>query len=133
MTRELKFRAWDKTEKKMNILGEIGICQEYSCITFTNEEHRICDWPLGDNETLENQIIMQYINMKDKNDKEIYEDDIAEMRHDKHVYWRRVVRWESITDPELGGEIGRGFDTGFEASEVIGNIHQNPELLERPT
>ena len=82
--------------------------------------------------------IEQYTCLKDKNGKEIYEGDIVseEFEYDgkkAKTIWQ--VRW---CDDEYAFELhyARGFeidDCSLDAGEnyeIIGNIHENPELLE---
>lgn len=118
--REIKFRAWDKKEKKMQYLKNIGICYEYSCLTFQGDSYSgICEWPTGDDSEIENQEIMQYTGLNDKNGKESYDGDI--------------LKWfySNYAEPciaEVTFSNGR-FDIPSEEFEIIGNIYQNPELL----
>lgn len=64
MSREIKFRAWDKENKQIELVDFLG----------ENTLH-ICNAEWENREDFE---IMQYTGLKDKNDKEIYEDDIVQ-------------------------------------------------------
>jgi len=70
-------------------------------------------------------VLMQFTGLTDKNGKEIYEGDI-------------VRRWRSPVPKVVEWKTDRWVYTGFNVSsnskygntlEVIGNIYQNPELL----
>jgi hypothetical protein len=73
--------------------------------------------------------IMQYTGLKDKNGKEIYEGDILyyESCDDK-----KEVMWGPILDHDtkMGYGDGWGLVSTDEDAEIIGNIYENPELLE---
>mgnify|MGYP001233689767 FL=1 len=77
-------------------------------------------------------ILMQYTGLKDKNGKEIYEGDIIrESDGDGGYIYAKVVYYK---DGFMGKE--KGFEPEYPISdfknetEVIGNIYENPELLE---
>ena len=138
--RKIKFRAWDKENKKMvfplAIRFEI-ISDKYGYIF--NPNFNTKEGVLTSNEYIEPKVVlkegaliakditlMQYTGLRDTDNKEIYEGDICAYT----PYWVREVKWEAIDDPEMGDSIGVGYDDCYTYGKVIGNIYENPELLE---
>jgi hypothetical protein len=118
--REIRFRAWDKEERKMwypVAVGECGAFIDAFGIKALDRQH---------------DPIMQYIGIKDKNGKEIYEGDILEFENEylfKPGKHRSEVKY---TPPsfEFAGMCGwEGKDIEFKYTQVIGNIYENQELL----
>lgn len=69
-------------------------------------------------------ILSQYTGLKDKNGVEIYEGDIVCNEGFKEkVYWDEFYGWV-VSDEAMLGEVN------FARIQVIGNIYENPELLE---
>lgn len=151
--REIKFRAWHKPTKQYTIQSfwKYGDNEEYE----ETGDHLaisidgcLCDEGYGNGmsgvQNSDDYIIEQYTGVKDKNGKEIYEGDILGCKHSaQSPYSRsnrniRVVR-ENPKTHQLGlfGDTNSDYEaTGFGLSEttknrfeVIGNIHENEELL----
>lgn len=117
--REIKFRAWDKSSSVMVYSGA-------DVSWLSDKEVTVGDLV----NSFEDESLMQYTGLKDKNGKEIYEGDILDGHDDGlvKVVWRGAG-WEC--DFEDDGNIGLDemciwFGNN---SEVIGNIYENPELL----
>ncbi|USK56549.1 YopX family protein [Cytobacillus solani] len=127
--REIKFRAWDlDAQDRMYSWDEIKL--HFS----EHVEH-------------EKVVVMQYTGLKDKNDKEIYEGDILNFvefdttgGHRDDREFTGIVKWKNgmfeiwnKPDSEFYGADG-GFVLQYiwlqdDEIEVIGNIYENPELL----
>lgn len=108
------------------------------------ESHRIVfwvagDWNMGgwDYEEVIPETIGQYTGLKDKNGKEIYEGDIIGCYNPKikHLIFYNEKQGRFMA--ALNGDIENDYtsvcgldDSRWNASkEVIGNIHDNPELI----
>lgn len=121
--RELKFRAWDIIHKQMVWPQFIKFTAEGFVYELTNSvTGASIKMPL-----------MQYTGLKDKNGKEIYEGDIVKGVSNKKiaVEWLNVDNTEAFFLP-FGYANSCGCCGAYEdflKPEIIGNIHENPELL----
>lgn len=79
-----------------------------------------------------NFTIEQYTGLKDKNGKEIYEGDVLSCyNHDADNHYEGKVVWSSVDNGyKLEDTDGDEYDLyKYHIQSVIGNIHENPELL----
>ena len=128
--RDIKFRAWNEVEEKMLNWNEFLDTNMKN--TFIAPEST-------------GLILMQYTGLKDKNGKEIYEGDIVKVKlykgEEEKYFIGKVEYFGSnfIVDADNNSEYhvydldGFGIDYRYnlEDCEVIGNIYDNPELLEK--
>ena len=116
--REIKFRAWDKLGLSGGMIYDVQ---------FRREEQTFDQYINTDEGRY---ILMQYTGLKDKNGKEIYEGDILQRTKPE---WLFVVKWVDFRARFILDGIGTVLrqDISFsEVCEIIGNIHQHPELLD---
>ena len=162
--REIKFRAWDKKEKRMfrvwklTFSGvnhpEVSELMDRPHPRFSLEEAELKHHPL-------NTIIMQYTGLRDKNGREIYEEDIIKGHLDSKWDTKKKT-W--IAEEYLLGKVVYNAEQGvygikhdsylyrassdcdlaiktslenylplnyFVELEVVGNVFENPELLKK--
>ncbi len=113
--RDIRFRAWDKEDKKM--------------IGWDAKDGALRNTPFGWIENRDYVKLMQYTGLKDKNGKEIYEGDIV--RTSKHMtpteyYSPETVKWD---DNALRWNGLYPLLIPWSQHEIIGNIYENPELI----
>lgn len=136
MGREIKFRIWDGTKFLDDFFGVTSDGQ------VVNLED--CFWNIDNHP---DYIIEQFTGFKDINDKDIFEGDILKIIKPERevgalIDYEILPREEELVEIQFSptsGWFGKGFKNGqsfshfnltdYQNWEVIGNIHENPELL----
>ena len=123
-----KFRAWDKVKQKMYNVANIDFVLEYIEIWIKSDKNN-CNIEATTRDFSE-VIFMQYTGLKDKNGVEIFEGDVlnyGDYKKSHEVIFKKGCFWgHAIGQKE---QIGIGLFNALEDLEVIGNIHENLELL----
>lgn len=135
MKREINFRVWDKENKAFMPSEGYAICDgDVMGLRYGNEMEDV----------LTDQIeLMQNTGLKDVNGKDIYENDILKVTSDDGAFYVATVKWfgdDGYPAFDLEGipaawcydsnALATIFKSSIETCEVIGNIYENPELLE---
>ena len=128
--RQIKFRAWDSVRKVMH-LNASKVGESLYWDNGTSYNHMAFIYP---KEEGERYFLMQFTGLQDKNGVGIYEGDIISIQYIRKEYTNSVVCWSNdsalfYTSKEVGGEGCAISRSHMEEFEVIGNIHENPELL----
>lgn len=122
MSRKIKFRVWNKVSKEMTFFDKpYFTCLKEPVVGFEN-----CQWKRimigGYTEA------MQFTGLKDKNGREIYEGDIIRTIGS---WW--VVKYYQTDCAFRLCSVGHGGSSGLvdlkDTYDVVGNIHENTELL----
>lgn len=134
MGREIKFRAWEIFTPKM--IYDFVICQPRKTIIlneyFVDMNSEAIEIPLH----LVN--LMQYTGLKDCEGKEIYEGDVVEyigvwLMDDSFL--KKDARGKGVVIYEdagffVDGQYDKNSLQSCDKVKIIGNIYENPELLE---
>lgn len=124
--REIKFRAWNTETNKMVInlkeMGVFALQSIYSIDEFlvipTNEKYQL----------------MQYTGLKDEKGVEIYEGDIVKYKYISREQIAEIkYNKEKLGFDFADNKVNLSYAYNFRQInniEVIGNIYENPELLE---
>jgi len=131
---KLKFRAWDSVKKEM-FKDTFAITESGQVVVV--EQKFVTSSP--DYIFVDHLVIMQSTGLKDKNGKEIFEGDvltngmdIVDVRNHETLGFYTLVNGREVffghgTSIEEFEENIEGFT---EIAEVLGNVYENPELLE---
>jgi uncharacterized phage protein (TIGR01671 family) len=144
--REIKCRAWDTDNKKM-ITPSGRQALVACCSVIEHLENQPVSGGLYQTKIIRsfNGVLLEYTGLKDKNGKEIYDGDVVkihnlqtEWKHgEPEIDWRILaVEWNQYTwafnnsvcyRPLSNYDLKTLEDYDI---EIIGNVHENPELLD---
>ena len=133
---QIRFRAWDKESKRM---FQVQTLQFYGAnntvdACWTNGVDFDGESTLGEPElnNLHNLELMQYTGLKDKKGIGIYEGDVLfhPLQGRRKVYYPYSERVASYGLRDIDNGFGSTLQDSHAVWEVIGNIYENPELLE---
>ena len=122
--REIRFRAWDKRNKKMLSVPTLYFDDtDYTASTIRERNNFLS---IGEESEL-----MQYTGLKDKDGKEIYEGDIV----DHYATYGTVIFEDGMFSLSTSAKVNFGFRQPLcyihtTECEIIGNIYETPELIE---
>lgn len=129
MTREIKFRIWNTKEKYIEDLSR----------PWAVLDNKV--WDLRNGNELRDVKLLEFTNFEDNNGKDIFEGDIIRRyTYDGDIEWGYVVYCTCLGGFDLNMVLTtEEFDQfqivecpteAFEDCEVIGNIYENPEILD---
>lgn len=132
--RTVKFRAWHKLNNYMCLVTGLSFEPLQVCIgsaSIGKTHIPLQCFPIDEME------LMQFAGLLDKNGREVYEGDIVRLESGYltdvwEVYWSED-RW-GLRDSNQGdydnGDYYHGDQITWKDAEIIGNIYENPDLLE---
>lgn len=133
MSRELKFRIWDKNMKRW-------WCEDSQYLQMDGKKIHPAPWSsLSAELPDESIVIQQYIGLKDSDGEEIYEGDILTYCNsdDSDLQWFYVVdlydgsyknpyTYRRVKGSTISEVVGRSHGVDFKDFKIVGNINEPP-------
>lgn len=130
--KNIKFRAWDNISKRMIMFDNHKTGILYSCGEFfVSTGYDSHDNPTFDVNTYGVFEVMQYTNLKDKNGKEIFEGDVLINKDSKKGVFQvkyLLCGYDAVYKGNFALSLYPVLNE-LDGCEIIGNIHQDKELL----
>ena len=122
-----RFRAWNRYKKKLMRVAVLDVLADEVKVMKPNGEQVRRAWPLCDVD------LIQSTGLTDQNGTEIFEGDVVRIADSVNAW---IIWNEENASFATRGVISRDDSEHLfgapSCCEVIGNIHENPELLEQP-
>lgn len=121
-----KFKVWDKKRSEMINLIAINF---HKYIQMDDLTCSCEDGPITRN--FQDVVLMQSTGLRDKNGVEIFEGDIVKFRDELHQIEFKSYRFKAKDFWMTYQDVPDDFfsEVAYKQCEVIGNVHENPELL----
>ncbi|EFM68306.1 phage conserved hypothetical protein TIGR01671 [Enterococcus faecalis TX0411] len=128
-----KFRAWDKRENTMRDVAVLHFTKggKVNSIEYWKTPSELKSYHVR------NLVLMQSTGLKDLNGVEIFEGDIVKVTVNNYGTGERFEQIDKVVYEDCRFCFNDGFYysetikySGYENKEVIGNVYENPELLE---
>jgi uncharacterized phage protein (TIGR01671 family) len=131
--REIKFRVWDKKYRTFDFNASPDLFISTDGEVFEKDERNYGMQTYIEYNKTDSYEISQYTGLKDKNGKEIYEGDIDKYSKTQVTYLLEEGGFSLARFDENGRVSSRTrLNNGNEKYlEIIGNIYENPEFLEK--
>lgn len=124
--KEPKFKAWDKVLKRFVPVACLYFNENSNFIgVFTGEEID-GEWTVVRKEHLE---LVQFTGLKDKKGIDIYEGDVCRTRYYSAMWRENLETVQAVVWDEDESSFGLR-KKNMANIEIIGNIYENPELLD---
>ena len=122
MNREIEFKVWHKVDKEMYSSSEMNY------LDFTNAKKPVVELACGRILGSDDIELLQYTNLKDRNNVKIFEGDIVEgnLIDNLVVFWDNTYLTYSLRDDEGAREDLCRVDN----LKIVGNIYENMDLIQ---